>query len=132
MTDFNALPLAEQLNALEPGDELHLRGGGWLPFLQYKGQMNICTAHYVWYLEDADTDIIRVIRPSARKVPDDGRLIPEFYATLRQQIIDFENAVPFDYDESLRYIAFLFRKYVEKQHGIHEGDEGDEGNEARK
>jgi len=70
MTTFNSLPLTEQLKALEPGDELHLRGGGWLPFLKYKGQMNIYTAHYVWYLEDAETDIIRVIRPSARKVPE--------------------------------------------------------------
>lgn len=26
MTDFNALPLAEQLKALQAGDELHLHG----------------------------------------------------------------------------------------------------------
>jgi len=78
MTDFNALSLTEQLKALEPGDELHLRGGGWLPFCDYykdehDKQFFRCVAHTQNVFPDKH-DIIRVIRPSARKVPEVSRL----------------------------------------------------------
>lgn len=77
MTDFNSLPLADQLKALEQGDELHLRGGGWLPFKEYDYPSKyIVSHHYAWlpggFINQKgqhSTDIIRVIRPSARKVP---------------------------------------------------------------
>ncbi len=85
MTDFNALPLTEQLKQLQPGDELHLRGGGWLPapikneapFINFP---DICGLS--WHMCDgklfrsneSPLDIIRVVRPTpkeqaARKVP---------------------------------------------------------------
>lgn len=70
MTDFNALPLAEQLKALQPGDELHLRGGGWLPFVEYgyAKEPVMCAASLKIMITHDTEDIIRVHRPTARKV----------------------------------------------------------------
>lgn len=78
MTDFNELPLADQLRALEAGDELHLRGGGWLPFVEYDFEKvyAIRSTCFLWRLsglygpEDCSQDIIRVVRPTERKVPE--------------------------------------------------------------
>lgn len=78
MTDFNSLPLAEQLKALQAGDELHLRGGGWLPFVKYyadEGQAYpIASPAVDWNIDGnivygarSDADIIRVVRPGERK-----------------------------------------------------------------
>ena len=88
MTDFNSLPLAEQLKRLEAGDELHLRGGGWLPFVEYDtGRYCILSHGGSTWTEDGDAfsgvtgqhDIIRAVRPApkehlASKVPDVSRL----------------------------------------------------------
>lgn len=77
--EFNALPLTEQLKALQPGDELHLRGGGWLPFSGYNqiGSIRFSSSVAVaWLLDgrifsqDDALDIIRVVRPTARNVPE--------------------------------------------------------------
>ena len=79
MTDFNSLPLADQLKALQVGDELHLRGGGWLPFVRYgkKAPEKIQSGRMIWYehggyfgVSEDGLDIIRVVRPTERKVPE--------------------------------------------------------------
>ena len=80
MTDFNALPLAEQLKQLQPGDELHLRGGGWLPFRRIISQAYLASGddEVMWKLDgnlytkglSNQMDIIRVVRHPARKVPE--------------------------------------------------------------
>lgn len=66
--EFNALPLTEQCKALQAGDKMHLRGGGWLPFVRYyaDGIMTAETRYSVIPLHD----IIRVVRPTERKVPE--------------------------------------------------------------
>lgn len=93
MTDFNSLPLTEQLKALEPGDELHLCGGGWLPFEGYLDSISttfpirgkeIC---WTWDGKYYDTpmhplDIIRVVRPGEK------REVPEIVELLRLEIQD--------------------------------------------
>lgn len=80
MTDFNALPLAEQLKALQAGDELHLRGGGWLPFVEYGYQTQpvMCAASLKIMITHDTEDIIRVIRPTERKVPDVVEIMRNF------------------------------------------------------
>lgn len=80
MTDFNALPLADQLKQLQPGDELHLRGGGWLPFRRIISQAYLASGddEVMWKLDgnlytkglSNQMDIIRVVRHPARKVPE--------------------------------------------------------------
>lgn len=89
MTDFNSMPLSEQLKALQAGDELHLRGGGWLPFVEYIEFTNrlfpIRGKEMSWtivgnYTEEGDVkdlDIIRVVRPGERKVPEIGSKLKE-------------------------------------------------------
>lgn len=80
MTDFNSLPLADQLKALQAGDELHLRGGGWLPFRRVISLVYLASSddEVMWkldgnlYTKDLSNqmDIIRVVRPTERKVPE--------------------------------------------------------------
>ncbi len=91
MTDFNALPLAEQLKQLQPGDELHLRGGGWLPFVKYDYPSKyIVSHHYAWFPIGGinpngchSTDIIRVARPTERKVPEVVEFLRRFKEDLQ-------------------------------------------------
>lgn len=89
MTDFNALPLSEQLKQLQPGDELHLHGGGWLPFVEYQDARNyykisshkdeacntlewtqsgtyLCSAAD-GFCKPHSMDIIRVVRPAPKE-----------------------------------------------------------------
>ena len=90
MTDFNALPLAEQLKHLQPGDELHLRGGGWLPFVEYDYPSKyIVSHHYAWLNGGVinqngqhGTDIIRVVRPAPKEQA--ARKVPEVVERLRE------------------------------------------------
>lgn len=109
MTEFNALPLAEQLKQLQPGDELHLRGGGWLPFVEYDYPSKyIVSHHYAWLNGGVinqngqhGTDIIRVVRPAARKVP-------EVVERLR-------NFNTFDYEFPITALAEILADHFEKE-----------------
>lgn len=122
MTDFNALPLPEQLKQLQPGDELHLRGGGWLPFVAYLHSRNYRIGSHKdracntleWtqsgtYLYDVDEtfgkphilDIIRVVRPAARKVPEVVERLRNFNA--------------FDYEFPITALAEILADHFEKE-----------------
>lgn len=72
MTTFNNLPLTDQLKALEPGDELHLRGGGWLPFKRYDTEQTGNEGDLVAWFSSAervvfDSYVIRVVRPGEKR-----------------------------------------------------------------
>lgn len=76
---FSTLPLADQLKALQAGDELHLRGGGWLPFEGYD-QGYICVNLGGGRHANMDNHIIRVVRPSEAKDEDGYPILGVFNA----------------------------------------------------
>lgn len=90
MTTFNSLPLTEQLKALEQGDELHLRGGGWLPLVSVYESAILSHGFFGWHLDGSRNskytgdpmDIIRVVRPGEK------REVPEIVELLRLEIQD--------------------------------------------
>jgi len=79
--EFNSLPLEQQLKQLQPGDELHLRGGGWLPFVAYDRNSGwpVETHHVALSWDNlgildaigkqSSLDITRVIRPTPKEQP---------------------------------------------------------------
>lgn len=70
MTDFNALPLAEQLKALEPGDYVESNNGsrvktdGW--YNEAKGEILLNLSNYSTYLMHK-SDVVRVVRPGEKR-----------------------------------------------------------------
>ena len=118
MTDFNDLPLSEQLKALQVGDELHLRGGGWLPFVEwvdgYIGSHEKCG---LWYdtgnytNEPNAIDIIRVVRPVERKVPEIVEKLREFGLRERHSL----GATRLDMNTPVGVLAFILADHFEKE-----------------
>lgn len=119
--EFNALPLEQKKQHIAPGDIVVTDSGARLLFCGTKSPEGnfgcyITKRVFDWIFEREITDIIRPVPPAQPDaVPE---IVPERITALRQKILDFENAQPVDYDESLSYLAFLFRKYIEQQHGI--------------
>lgn len=111
MTDFNALPLAEKIKQAQAGDIVVTDSGARLPFIM------CVSVKFIVQVTRSDTyhmnafDIADIIRPTARKVPE--------VVELREKILMFENAVPYDFEESIRYAAFLLRRYIEIAHKDH-------------
>lgn len=116
MTDFNSLPLADQLKALQAGDELHTSGEAVVIFRHYAECGLIHAGRLKWLQNGAFNfsddphymDIIRVVRPTERKVPEVVGHIRECLAEAFESKMNME--LPTQLELALAHIADHFEK----------------------
>lgn len=83
MTDFNSMPLSEQLKALQAGDWVETDAGARLPCL---GGSQTAWVHVEICKGKTDAihmeNIIRVVRPGERKGAEIGQQLAELYEAI--------------------------------------------------